>query len=374
MPEDKRIIFIRNMEMLKNPKVKSYRTEYEVISDTHTVGSFTYEPYYFTIWEFSIKREGEQRKLCLRIRTKELTEEEIPSQATSESAYYHGGGIPEEIIALSSLFLRRKFKLGPVVRINDDPKYIAIKDKGIDTQLITGKSNLAELETWFKLAEGFNPEFHLKFILAAKSYHLAIQMIEEQPDIAYLNLVSAIEILCQETEFKKPTLQEYDQNLYNLIYNNIADEEIRNKISESILNKPPYIKRKFVNFIINHVENSFWKYKNRPDKPVLGRINPDDLPELLEKIYDQRSRTLHNGEPFPIYIFIHPIMGGEIPVGSSIMFAGRKWMKEDYIPYPYFFERLVRHVLINFLKRNQIKRNNNKTVKQKSAKKKNNEQ
>ena len=60
---------------------------------------------------------------------------------------------------------------------------------------------------------------------------------------------------------------------------------------------------------------------------------------------------------------MHPIMGGEKPVGKSIMFAGRKWMEEDYIPYPYFFERLVRHVLINFLKKNQDKRKNDKAAK-----------
>ena len=31
MPEDKRMLFIKNKKILENPKIKRYETEYEVI-------------------------------------------------------------------------------------------------------------------------------------------------------------------------------------------------------------------------------------------------------------------------------------------------------------------------------------------------------
>ena len=41
---------------------------------------------------------------------------------------------------------------------------------------------------------------------------------------------------------------------------------------------------------MNHIDDEFWNY---PDRPEHGKINPGDLPFLLKRIYDQRSRTLH---------------------------------------------------------------------------------
>ena len=369
MSNEKRMYWIRNMEALKNKEIKSRSAEYEVIADTHTVGSCTYGPYNFTIWEISIKKEGEQKKLCLQIQEKEFSQNDKPWESANKHGYYHGGGIPDELIALASLFLRRRFKLGPMVRMDDKPIYIPIEKKGIDIQLIQGKSNLAELINCLKLVEGLNPKYHLKFILAVKLYHLALQMIEEHPDMAYLNLISAIEVLCRETKINKPNLKEYDKNLA-LLVNRISDKQLRNKISNAILNKPAYISSKFIRFIVKHTEKSFWDYEKRP---LQGKINSEELEKLLERIYDQRSRTIHNGEPFPIYIFNPPIMGSEKLLGLGVIFGDKKWEEKDFIPNLHFFERLIRHVLINFLERNQVKKTNYEAPKQKSTKRKKSE-
>lgn len=68
MTEDKKMYFIQNMEDIKKCDKESHDFEYEVIVDTHIVGELEYGPYKFTIWEFGYKQEGEERKLCLRIR------------------------------------------------------------------------------------------------------------------------------------------------------------------------------------------------------------------------------------------------------------------------------------------------------------------
>jgi len=135
-----------------------------------------------------------------------------------------------------------------------------------------------------------------------------------------------------------------------------------------------FFRRKFYTFIDKYIESDqdFWAYERRPEGP--GRIDETNLIPLLKKIYDQRSKTLHTGEPFPFYIFDRTTLPGlenypeelwlakpiiphhqemdEIPIGT-MMYGGRTWESKDFIPYPHFFERLVNHVLKNYLKANQ---------------------
>lgn len=352
MEDDKRMYFIRNMEALQNEPGETEVTEYEVIADSRVIGELTYGPYYLVIWEFSSKRQGEDRKLCLRIKEK-LPESDNPSlKLAKKSGFYHGGGITDELVALSSLFLRRRLKLGSMVRRNDQPTMIDFKSltTEIDKPLLLGESNIEVLSKWIKLVEGLIPKYHLRYILAVKFYHRALLLIEDEPDLAYLNLISAIEILCQETDIGQIGLNDLDTNLSELV-ESVNDEAIRNALKRAILKRERFIKRRFTEFILQHIEKEFWTEGIRPEH---GQIKPDDLSGILNTIYDQRSRTLHNGEPFPVSIFYPPLLDAEIDFSLGMSSGEKKWEPKDFIPYPHFFERLVNHVLKTFLRRNQV--------------------
>ena len=129
--------------------------------------------------------------------------------------------------------------------------------------------------------------------------------------MAYLNLISAIETLCREQKTKKVELHELYPGLAKLV-DAIEDLELKAKIERAILKKEHLIRRKFREFIIKHTEKSFWEYEGRPK---LGQIEPHDLPKLLNRIYDQRSNTLHEGQPFPPNVFRSPLRGSEILKG-----------------------------------------------------------
>lgn len=354
MINDKRMYFIRNIGVLKNRNVKTYTTEYEVIADACIIGELTYEPYYFMLWDFPAdQRPGEEIKLCLRISDEAPEKGLKPWMSAPKNAYYHEGGIAEELVALASLFLRRRLKLGSIVRLNDTPTRLSMKhltsSRTIDDQLIDGKSNLADLAKWLNLTEGLDSNYHQKFILAVRLYHQALILIEEQPDMAYLNLVSAIEVLCKNTDIGEVKLSDLDKTLSTVV-GSVKDEGLRNKIEQAILKRERFHSRRFVSFILNHIEKDFWDNEKRPQH---GKITSKELPDLLRRIYRQRSRTLHDGEPFPPTIFTHPWREAEIDFSRGIMVGGRKWEPKDFIPYPHFFERLVNHVLKTFLKKNQ---------------------
>ncbi len=358
MPEEKVMQFIQNIENLKKSKGGANVFEYEVIADAPVLGECEYGPYYFTIWEFLLDYEktvGKKRKLCLRItepgkQAFPYDEEEKPLKE-KKVEFYHGGGIEDELVVLASLFLRRRLRLGRIVRMDDKPRLLPDTGSRIDDSLISGSSGLNSLPDWFNKVEKLNKKYHLRFILAARLYHQALLQIENFPEQAYLNLVSSIETLSKDYDIGKISLQELDENLSTLV-NSIDNKELGKKIEEAILNRERKIGRRFVKFIIDHTTDEFWKDTGRPE---MGRIDLKELPALLTKIYEQRSSTLHMGEPFPPPIYSAPIRGSEICPAQSVERSGRKWENKDFIPYPHFFERLVNHVLKNFLMKNQTK-------------------
>ena len=354
--DDKRLYFIRNIEAIKKGDTDIHIIEYEIITDTHIVGKLKYGPYYFTLWEYGLKQKGEERKLCLRIHERAFPSVYQPEKPPQRSGYYHGGSIADELVYLASLFLRRRFILGPIVRWNDEPSLFSKdKTKWLDKQLITGKSNLEELTEWLQLAEGLDKNFHQRFILAARLYHRAILFIEEQPDMAYLDLISAIEILSNDHDIGNLTLADLDNPKLENYVRSVDNEELRCNLEENIVKLRRFIKRRFIAFMLCHTEESFWTEKERPQH---GKIQRKDLARLLGLIYKQRSKTLHNGEPFPAYIYSTPPRGEEISSSLGISKGEKMWEPKEFIPYPHFFERLVNHVLKTFLKRHQVEREN----------------
>ena len=179
--------------------------------------------------------------MCLRIREKAFSADDKPWESAKKTGFYHGGGIADELVALASLFLRRRFQLGTIVRWDDKPQLFSI-EKWIDRPIVDGQSNLGEIPSYLKLIEGLNSKYHQKFILSVRLYHRALLLIEEQPDLAYLNLVSAIETLCQDHPIGKVTLIDLDSELSQLI-EAIEDRELRSKIERSFLKRERLIGR-----------------------------------------------------------------------------------------------------------------------------------
>lgn len=348
MPADKRMLFVRNIERLRQNPDKARTTEYQIIADAHIVGELTYGPYYFTIWEFSNKLPGEERWLCLQIREAERREDEWKS--ASETGFYHGGGIAAELVALASLLLRRRLKLSATVRMDDKPRMFSSPKSWSDKDLISGNSNLADLEQGLKLVEGLRPELHESFVLAVRLYQEALDLVESTGDLAYLNLVSAIEVLAQDYSVEPPSVKEFDAGLAALV-ERVQDRKLRDEILDRLVNRERSIARKFKKFILDHIEDNFWTAADRPER---GRIEPAELPEFLDRIYKQRSRTLHTGEPFPPNAVENPpLMGGEVDRCLGLSVGERKWEPSQFIPHVSFFEQLVNHVLKTYLTRNQ---------------------
>src|SRR4030042_3172890 len=236
--------------------------EYEVITDANIIGQITHHPYFIRPCDIGDYRPGEKRLLCLRI-----TRDEPISQFPDNEA--------NEFIYLASLFLRKRLTLGPLTRMNNEPTriYFGLKSlKGYvdidvvcgETDSIGGYTNLSDLLGWLPLVDNIDKTLRDKFILAVRFYHQAIQMIEDETDMAYINLVSAVEVLCQDLDIGKINLEEIDQGLADAV-NKIEQPNIKSDIEKRILSRERFIQKKFIKFIQDHIEESFWKYNKRPD-------------------------------------------------------------------------------------------------------------
>ena len=268
----------------------------------------------------------------MRIKEKKQSSSDIVSDK-NKNGFYHGGGIAEEIVALSSLALHGRYILGPIVRDNDMPRIYSTDYGRIDNSIVIGRKDLGELSQFFELVKGLKVEYHLKFIFTVRLYHQALLVIENQPDIAYLNFVSAIETLCQDDSVEKVTLSQIDERLSSLV-ESIEDDTLRNKISKAIIKKERSINRKFVSFIMKYTDEFFW---TRPDRPKYGRIDPQQFENILKRIYSERSKYLHTGEPFQKTIFFPPSSNEEMPLGLATMVRGKRWEEKRLHPTPSFF-------------------------------------
>jgi len=336
------------------------KLEYEVLAYANIVGEFEYKQYYIRPWDIGGRRPGEKRLLCLRFNDSPDNEGMKPRGVT-------------EFIQLASLFLRRRLSLGYLTRLDDTPARFPFgyqQEEGyVDQDIVWGDTtNLDELSRWLPLTQRLSDAVYNRFILATRFYAEAVQHMEMVPDMAYLNLVSAIEVLSQDTDIGTVSIEEVNSKLAGL-FDKIEDTDLRKKIQDSYIADKPFIKRRFTKFILKYTNEEFWNYKSRPET---GKVQLEELEKYLENIYDQRSRTLHNGEPFPwnIYQRIKPPDIANIPLDKNItihqnpmpeilfgaisltMPDGREIKSEDFIPHVSFFERLVNHVLKNYLETN----------------------
>jgi hypothetical protein len=342
---DERVYLLRNIIELQKENAITEINKYKIFTDAPVHGTFTWWPY--TLEGNVNDQESNEHTLNLKVieTPRVITTEDINS---GDACYGYPHDAASQIVTLASLFLRRKFWINKHLSTNDVPiPKIPKSHKNFnDNELVKQEKSLAPLSEMFKLINNLNIDCQKRFLTAAKFYRRALLTIEEEPDMAYLHLVTSIEVLSGKHRSKFKSIKDYNLELYKIL-ESMEDKKLKEKI-ESVILEREYPTSKFVEFITEHVENDFWGTKTS-----YGKIKSEDLKKILNRIYDQRSKTLHNGEPFPVNIF-HPPLSNEDIDYCGLRSGENRWSPKDIIPYPEFFERLVNHVLIVYLKRNQI--------------------
>ncbi|MBY2949486.1 HEPN domain-containing protein [Rhizobium leguminosarum] len=202
--------------------------------------------------------------------------------------------------------------------------------------------NLSEVSRIESLLLGPNqdPRFSA-FHSAAKFYRRALATVEIDAESAYLNLITAGEIVSNSQKLTdEATLDSEVRAVLEHIAKEMPDGL---KTANFLRGRLRGIKRRFVSAITAMVDDSF--FNHREVQSHWGALRRSDFEKRLGAAYDLRSRFVHSGYPFGGWITAH--MGKfEVQVGRPVV--PDKEMAKVLAMAPLFsgLERVIRYVLL----------------------------
>jgi hypothetical protein len=339
--------------------IKEY-SEFEILCRVHLTGILDLGCIYLRFWEIP-SRLTEKNVRAVYLRTIAPQEDYTKETPPKNEQYYIPGGLPSEIVILLTIFTRAHFVLSRALRQSSILLMIKYASDGdVARGDMDGKTlALGDIKPYFDMIEGLklreisekdNKLRRLEpFMLAARFYHLALSLIHKDDTIAYISLVSAIEALLHDYDIENIELEDWNEPAAKLMRETLSEDKYQ-EVKELILVKPVRIKNRFINFIKEHLTDKFWSDSTRPNKFEWARFSDiSDIEKYLSRIYDARSSTLHEGKPLPPSI---GDMDTERPLGLGIKVGWQKeWKEEELIPPVRAFERIVHHVLLEYLRR-----------------------
>lgn len=295
-----------------------------------------------------------------------------PDMSKKNEDFYHGGTLPDELAALTSVALGIRVLAGGISRefgISNDP--LGQPREGwsepkptIPTRYhqqvlpsVAGTHSMDTLDI-LKTIPHIEPSRYVQLIRACRSYQQALWTADSDPNIAWLLLVSAIETAANDvytTDAEPETLlRTFKPCLANYL-ESIGGSEHVARVAGYIAQTLSSTK-KFIDFTIRF----------RPDEPSerpsskLHRVDWSEsgMKKVLRKVYDYRSRSLHAGIPFPEPMFRPPFQQGidktapfEVPImGLATYSRGGTWTPQDAPINLHCFHYIARGALLNWWK------------------------
>jgi hypothetical protein len=187
---------------------------------------------------------------------------------------------------------------------------------------------------------------HAKSIVAsARLYALALELIREQPDIAYQLLVSSAETIANETlqDFQPDdeAKVEHQQRVFKLAEKFGLEDEMAQKLALEACKTERWVKRKFRKFLTDNIDASALEKEDNLFRVPLNLLPQRDfLEKTLGKIYDARSGATHWGHQFPM----SASSSGGPKIPSRVAMAQ---LSSDFPPVAWF-ERIVNTAIRTF--------------------------
>ena len=193
----------------------------------------------------------------------------------------------------------------------------------------------------------------LKFIRtlqsAGKFYLKALQNAEDDPEIAYLHLVTAGEILANSMSIDKDLL--LDERIKTVLKKIKDSMDEGNKIANELKNRMWQIKRRFVETILEFVDDEFFTHTEAHEQ-FMG-LASETFRETIAAAYDLRSRYVHTGVPFGQWISLNPAgMNNEVQIGRPVVNDKDLAKIIEKAPTLIGLERVIRYCLMRLIQHN----------------------
>jgi len=301
------------------------------------------------------------QRLCLSFDC--FTKEE---SIESEGGRFLSVDQPMDQVALEFSVLLSVFAREPIIplgirRVGDKPIYAEpheIYPRGVDRSVSPPPFGINS-PAFVTILKGFSATTEPQsqaIIGAVQFYHAGLSLAAFDRSVAYTSLVSAIECLAgfhyEDLTFSFDDVQKFQRS--NQILSKIEALEgglsLVSDLKSELLRAERFLRKKFVKFLVEFVPNQFWTTRDEiyDYENVFPALNESNFESCLKLIYDQRSKYLHGGQPFPIYVEFgirrtHP----SNMMGELFNLRG----KNKYLPPFAWFERLTHFVIIEYMRR-----------------------
>lgn len=291
---------------------------------------------------------------------------EVPDKTAEKN--YHGGQIDDEIAALLYLalgvrlrsggrtrmwFRETKDPLGTPVEFDHHRPFLPEPMRGGSVLPVLGGQR--DMSAAAPLLEHYA---HLKsrravvaLARAARMYAQAVWVADDDPNLAWILLVGAVEAAASNTSGKGvgkvERLQMADPALAELLLNHGGQATLEAVAAARADHMR--VQQKFISLMMKHLPSP-----PDPRAEVWGRIEWSEMESHLHAIYDYRSRALHTGQPFPLPMLEAPRFdndtGGwqEGPLGLATYAIGSTWNAADTPMILSTFEYIARSVLLSW--------------------------
>jgi len=347
--------------------------EYRLFTDAWVTGEAKHGPYLFLNTVVRHQPKLIQPAIVLRIDLH--MEFQPPDMTKTDADRYHAGSFPEEVAAISSLALGIRLRAGNLARSfvpRRDPKGIP---REYDSNTIAGTVIRSHQEgvVVSSLAEGFHSLEALSIldqlpllsapdavalIRAARLYQDALWLVESEPELAWLLLVSALETAANRwgrgiSESAVERLQDSKPKLHEML-EGAGVPGLVEKVAEEIADTLGAT-RKFKGFVMEFLPPP---PAERP--PMIAcqlSWDPTNIRKILGVVYKYRSKALHEGTPFPYPMCSPPFrdtdwaVPSEVPIGIATSAGGGTWLAEDTPILLHVFEYIARNSLLGWWRR-----------------------
>ena len=180
---------------------------------------------------------------------------------------------------------------------------------------------------------------------AGKFYLQALQNFEYDPEVSYLHLITAGEILSNYFDYDKEEL--LDNETKKTLLKIETEMSKGNKIASFIKGKLWQVKRRFVNALCQLVNDDFFTRTESSENS--GALKVDEFKEKIENAYDLRSRYVHTGASFRSWLSFGVGANFEVPIGRPVV--DNKEYGDILAKAPTYIglERIIRYCLLRFI-------------------------
>lgn len=315
-------------------------------------------------------RPGVQQALVARVRWCLALPASATEDSKSDYRSYHGGGIEDEIASLVSMALGVRCRSGGVTRRwwrrrHDESEYDPLgypiehehrsptwKAPGRGRAMLPTLAEQVGLQAAVPLLEllpKISDKKAVALVRAARLYSSALWVADDDPNLAWLQLVSAIEVAAVlHIKSTKPAWKRVERTMPELwkvliTYGDDHAQQVGTMLADQVRSVD-----RFSTFMAEFLPGP---PAQRPQD--FAQIDWNEIPGHLQTIYKYRSEALHNGTPFPGPMCEPPAPCStdaldENPLWLWSQHGASTWAAKNIPMYLHMFEYLVREALIRW--------------------------